>query len=109
MPSDFAYSTSLKEVIPNLLDFFERHNVRATFFVLGSLAEKNPALVKKIAKKHEIASHSYDHVDFSKLNENETAVQVIKSKKAFDLLGINVRGFRAPFFKTNKFLYKYRK
>jgi len=98
-------SRNLKEVVPKLLDFFDKYKIRATFFVLGSLAEKNEKMIKEISTKHEIASHSYDHVNFSKLNENETAVQVLKSKKVFDSIGIKVRGFRAPYFKTNNYLY----
>ena len=96
---------NLKEVLPKLLSFFEKHGIRATFFVLGSLAEKNPRLIKEIAKKHEIGCHGFDHVDFSKLSENGTAVQVLKSKRVFDSLGVRVTGFRAPYFKTNKHLY----
>lgn len=45
-----------------LLALFERHNVRATFFVLGWVAERYPGLVRKLAQGgHEIASHGYSH------------------------------------------------
>jgi polysaccharide deacetylase family protein (PEP-CTERM system associated) len=45
-----------------LLDLFEAHNVLATFFVLGWVAERCPGLVRDIAKRgHEIASHGYSH------------------------------------------------
>ena len=77
MTVDLEYDWETREsknlsVVPKLLKFFSRHKIRATFFVLGSLAEKNKKLIKKIAKNHEIASHSYDHVDLSQLNENHT-------------------------------------
>jgi len=111
MTVDLEYDWETREsknlaAVPKLLKFFSKHGIRATFFVLGSLAEKNKKLIKEIAKKHEVASHSYDHVDLSQLNENHTAVQVLKSKRVFDSMGIEVKGFRAPYFKTNKFLNK---
>ena len=45
-----------------ILGLLEEHNVKATFFVLGWIAEKHPQLVRKIhSLGHEIASHGYDH------------------------------------------------
>src|SRR5689334_7392020 len=45
-----------------LLDLFDEHHVRATFFVLGWVAERHPSLVRTIASRgHELASHGYAH------------------------------------------------
>ena len=45
-----------------LLDLFDEHRVHATFFVLGWVAERIPALVRDIAARgHEIASHGFGH------------------------------------------------
>jgi polysaccharide deacetylase family protein (PEP-CTERM system associated) len=45
-----------------LLDLFAEHDVRGTFFVLGWVAERCPALVREIARRgHEIACHGYSH------------------------------------------------
>src|SRR4051812_31211122 len=45
-----------------LLDLFGKHKVEATFFVLGWVAERFPALVKEIENRgHEVASHGYSH------------------------------------------------
>src|ERR1700689_1823850 len=45
-----------------ILEIFEKHGWRATFFVLGWVAEREPALVRKIANAgHELACHSYAH------------------------------------------------
>ena len=45
-----------------LLDLFGRSDVTATFFVLGWVAERFPALVREIADRgHEVASHGYNH------------------------------------------------
>ncbi len=47
---------------PAVLDLFERHGVRATFFVKGMLAEREPALVRMILERgHSIANHSQTH------------------------------------------------
>lgn len=45
------------------LDLLKTHNTRATFFILGWIAERHPALVQRIAQEgHEIGYHSWDHV-----------------------------------------------
>ncbi|HEY9464769.1 MAG TPA: polysaccharide deacetylase family protein, partial [Vicinamibacterales bacterium] len=45
-----------------LLELFDRANVRATFFVLGWVAERFPGLVRDIAARgHEIGSHGFSH------------------------------------------------
>lgn len=44
-----------------ILDWLRERNVRATWFVLGWVAERYPALVRKIAGEHEIAAHGYGH------------------------------------------------
>lgn len=45
-----------------LLELFDRHGVKATFFVLGWVAERHPALIRRLADHgHEIASHGYSH------------------------------------------------
>ena len=49
-------------VTPQVLDVLKRYNIKATFFVLGKNAEKNPEVLKRIAKEgHMIANHSYSH------------------------------------------------
>ncbi len=97
---------SIAEIVPKLLDLFDKHKIRATFFVLGEIVEKFPKLIKKIAKKHEIASHGYTHVRLNKLNDKELWFQVSKSKKVIENLGIKCRGFRAPYFLTDDRLFK---
>lgn len=91
--------------IPKILDFFDEHNVKATFFVLGELVKKNEDLIKEINRKHEIACHSFSHKRLNKLNELELEEEIKKSKEAFKEIDINVKGFRAPYFITNKNLW----
>lgn len=91
--------------IPKILDFFDDNNVKATFFCLGELVKENEDLIKEISKKHEIASHSFSHKRLNKLNDFELEREIKKSKEAFKEININVKGFRAPYFITNKNLW----
>ena len=56
LPSRVERNTEL------LLELFASHGVKATFFVLGVVAERHPQLIRRIAGQgHEIASHGYSH------------------------------------------------
>ncbi len=59
------------------------HNCRATFFVLGSWAEKYPDVIKKLGDAgHEIAGHSYDHTYYTQLSPEEIAADMDKCDAA---------------------------
>jgi len=86
--------------IEKLLKLFAEKEVQATFFVLGWVAKKHPALIKKIvAAGHEIANHSSSHRMITKLSPQEFEQDL---KEAQDILqsisGEAVQGFRAPTF-----------
>ena len=87
-----------------LLDTFEKHNVNATFFTLGYIAEKFPDLIKKIHDKgHEIASHSYSHPDLRKISKDDFEKDFLKSLHIIEkITGEKVLGFRAPYFSVDK-------
>lgn len=89
------------DVIPPvrwLLDFCDRQQVRATFFILGEIAEWYPHLVREVAARgHEIACHSLRHADMSQFRPDEFARNLADAKERLeDLAGRPVRGFRAP-------------
>ncbi|MCX7694951.1 MAG: polysaccharide deacetylase, partial [Caloramator sp.] len=51
-----------RDVTPKILDILKENDIKATFFVLGSMAKSNPELLKKIYENgHAIANHSYSH------------------------------------------------
>lgn len=82
--------------------------LRATFFVLGSVAEKFPGLVLEIRDRgHEVASHGYWHrlccqEDLSVLRED-----LLRSKRLLeDILGSRVHGYRAPSFSISDSVLK---
>ena len=83
-----------------ILDLMARHGARGTFFILGWVAERHPALVKAIAAAgHEIASHGWDHRRVTQLTPDEFRDQARRSKAALErLAGAPVWGYRAPSF-----------
>ena len=88
-------------VVPNtmvLLDLFDRHQTRATFFVLGWVAERQPDLVREIAGRgHEVASHGYFHQRIYTLSPRAFERDLHRSLEILTpLAGRPVKGFRAP-------------
>ena len=90
----------VEENTDRLLDLLDRHQARATCFVLGWLAERKHGLVKRIAAAgHEIASHGWWHRKVTHLSSQELRREVHDTKHLLeDLSGSEVRGFRAPSF-----------
>ena len=83
-----------------LLELLGRAGARGTFFTLGWVAERQPSLIKEIAKAgHELASHGWWHYRVH-TQTPEQFRQEIRSSKAIleDLTGEPVTGFRAPSF-----------
>ncbi len=87
-----------------ILDLFANHNATATFFVLGWVAERYPALIKRIVDDgHELASHGYGHQRLTNLTPAQVLEDIKKSKDILeDLAGKEVVGYRAPSFSINK-------
>jgi len=81
-----------------LLELFERANVRSTFFVLGWVAERFPAIVRRIAEAgHEVASHGYNHQLLYMLTPAQFREDVRAARAAIEnAAGVRVLGFRAP-------------
>lgn len=83
-----------------VLDLFAAHDVTATFFMLGWVAERYPDLTRRIhAAGHEIASHGYAHVRATTQTRDEFTEDVGSTKKLLeDITGAPVHGFRAASF-----------
>lgn len=83
-----------------MLEILDASNVRATFFVLGWVAERCPGLVRAIAGGgHEVACHGHGHQLVSSLQPSEFRADVSRAKHYLeDLLGVPMRGYRAPSF-----------
>lgn len=83
-----------------ILRVLERKQVRATFFVLGWIAERYPDLVREIwSAGHEIGSHSHWHRTVYTLSRAEFRRDTLQSVHAIhSACGIRPRGYRAPSF-----------
>jgi polysaccharide deacetylase family protein (PEP-CTERM system associated) len=90
--------------VDRLLARFESQGAHATFFTLGWIAERYPALIRQIvAAGHELASHGYGHQRANELSRAEFADDITRSKGILeDIAGVAVRGYRAPSFSIDK-------
>jgi polysaccharide deacetylase family protein (PEP-CTERM system associated) len=86
-----------------VLELLAAHDVRATFFVLGWVAERNPGLVRSIAAAgHEIACHGYGHVLPMQLTDSEFLDDIVKGRHVLQqIIGEDVVGYRAPSFNVD--------
>ncbi|MQA36977.1 XrtA system polysaccharide deacetylase [Rugamonas aquatica] len=86
--------------IERILGLLAQRQTRATFFTLGWIAERYPALVRRIADAgHEIASHGYAHLRASEQSPEQFLEDISRSKHLLEqLTGQAVLGYRAPSF-----------
>ena len=83
-----------------VLALFDRAGVKGTFFTLGWIAERAPALIRRIvAAGHELASHGYDHQRVFTLSRAEFAQDLLRARGLLeDAGGVAISGYRAPSF-----------
>ena len=83
-----------------ILALLNRQGVRATFFVLGWVADRHPELVREIDESgHEIGSHSYWHRLVYSLSPDEFRDDLCRSRDVLqDITGKSVNAYRAPSF-----------
>lgn len=83
-----------------VLDLFAEAKVKATFFTLGWVASRQPALIRRIvAEGHEIASHGWDHARVFTLDAASFRDDLRRTRAALeDAGGVAVTGYRAPSF-----------
>jgi polysaccharide deacetylase family protein (PEP-CTERM system associated) len=83
-----------------ILQILNGQNIKATFFTLGWIAERYPAMVKRIVDNgHELASHGYGHLRVTDQKPNEFVDDITRSKALLeDIGGQSVLGYRAPSF-----------
>ena len=87
-----------------ILDMFAQADVLATFFTLGWVAQRHPALMRRIAAAgHEIASHGWDHARVFTFDRAGFREDLLKSRKTIeDAAGVAVTGYRAPSFSIDQ-------
>jgi polysaccharide deacetylase family protein (PEP-CTERM system associated) len=100
-PSRWRHCESRVEAsVDRLLALLDTRRVRATFFVLGWVAQERPALVRRIAEQgHEIGCHSFAHRRIYTQSRAEFAEDVRRAKATIeDAIGAGICGYRAPSF-----------
>ena len=87
-----------------VLGLFEEAEVKATFFTLGWVAARHPALIRRIAEAgHEIASHGWDHKRVFTMSEAEFRADLIRARDEIEnAAGRKVSGYRAPSFSVDQ-------
>ena len=87
-----------------ILDMIDEFEIKATFFVLGWVAERMPAIVREIAGRgHEIACHGYGHDLVYRIGPERFRDDVRKAKALLeDICGARVVGYRAPSYSITK-------
>ena len=90
-------------ITERLLNILERHNARATFFVLGSKIRSGRNTIARAAKMgSEIAGHSWSHPDLRQLSDHEIAQEIQStSAEIISITGFTLPMFRPPFGFTN--------
>lgn len=98
------FLSRIEENTEKVLSLLESFNARATFFIMGWIAERNPGLVLRIFREgHEIASHGYRHELVYRQNPEEFRRDIRKSKRLLeDIIGQEVVGYRAPTYSLGK-------
>ncbi|WP_066794057.1 XrtA system polysaccharide deacetylase [Sphingomonas soli] len=87
-----------------VLALFDESGVKGTFFTLGWVAERYPALIRRVADAgHEVASHGWDHQRVFNMGPDQFRADLAKAKAALeDASGTEVTGYRAPSFSIDR-------
>lgn len=95
-----ALELRVADNVARILDLFDEAEVKATFFTLGWVAERNKATMRAIVERgHELASHGYDHSRVFTFTPEEFAEDIARARKILeDAGGVAVTGYRAPSF-----------
>jgi peptidoglycan-N-acetylglucosamine deacetylase len=106
-PPEVARFAVLRRCLPRFVELFDRHGVRATFFVVGRDLDTDPEgrrLLEQLAGEgHELANHSYAHpYDLTRLPPTRIAEEIDRSHGAIAVCaGAPPVGFRAPGYETS--------
>ncbi|MGR5134587.1 XrtA system polysaccharide deacetylase [Vibrio alfacsensis] len=104
-PSEWGtrYPMRVEANTQRVLQLFSDHDVKATFFMLGWVADSCPQLVRTIIEEgHELASHGFSHQKITSQSPLEFKQDVLRSKHLLeDIGGVQVQGYRAPSFSLN--------
>ncbi|MCW5848619.1 MAG: polysaccharide deacetylase [Anaerolineae bacterium] len=83
--------------VPRVLDLLRRYDLRATFFIPGHTIDSFPEVVATVLEAgHEVAHHSYAHVDPSQQTPDEERRDMERALTSLEQVGVKPLGFRSP-------------
>lgn len=99
-----SYEPRVEKNTYELLDTFDKRNCKATFFILGWVAERYPQLVRDIAaRQHEIACHGFSHELIYNQTQETFRTETAKAKQLLeDTIQSPVHGYRGASFSVTK-------
>jgi polysaccharide deacetylase family protein (PEP-CTERM system associated) len=99
-----SYVSRVEQNTQRIIDILAGRGCLATFFVVGSVAERFPRLIQRILRAgHEIACHSFAHCQVFTLTRNQFYEDTRRAKLAIEnAAGVSVHGYRAPSFSITK-------
>ena len=89
--------------VDRILQLFDSHSVKATFFTLGWLAERHPEMVKRIVQQgHELASHGWEHIRVTEQTPAAFREDITRTKRMLESIsGQEIKGYRAASYSIN--------
>lgn len=84
---------------PAILDALKKHNVKATFFLVGNYINTSPDLVKRMVEEgHNVANHTYSHPNMSSISSMDAFRNELDSleKKCLDTTGVTMKKYYRP-------------
>lgn len=92
------------EFTPRILDILDRHQVKATFMVMGYNAVRHPDLLADVvAAGHEIGSHGWRHLSLAEASVEETVTEIERGTRMIEeRAGVPIRVFRPPYGRFNE-------
>jgi polysaccharide deacetylase family protein (PEP-CTERM system associated) len=93
----YRFETRFEKNTIKALDLLDRFDIKATFFVLGWIADQNPEIVREVARRgHEIASRGYYHRTIRQMTPTEFREDLQRAREALERAsGTKVLGYRA--------------
>ena len=91
------FESRVEQNTHRILDLLDQYKIKATFFVLGWVAERRPGLIRAISERsHEVASHGYSHQRIDTQSPDKFREETSRSKRIIeDTIGQPIYGYRA--------------
>ena len=92
------HRTPFEHLIDNILEVMQKRGASFTFPTVASVGLQKPELLHKIVRsRSEIAAHGYEHLKYPLISAKSQEVDVVRALRTFQRMGIQIRGFRAPY------------